>query len=762
VYTKEVTRERVEEVQGRAAARVQAQMERFRAFAEQEASIVPEPPKRKSAVMAAVPGTPAALGAAQPDATSKASSPDDVPLGSPLEAIAGFFPQFGGCAQVAGASGAAPSHEMGVASNAHVDVTASKVASDVASAPCVPVPAPAPEPAAPPDFGTVLQWRPSRGTSSAPWRDTAPPPPGDVTADAAAMHAAAMSAAAAPEPPPREVGLERTLSFERMQRGLSVMLGLMAAPPPPPRQRGTAELGEAPAPLPPPPPPRKSAPRSLLDLRSKGRISNESGEQQKHDQVASPLLPQALHWRPSNDLMEKARDATGMVIEGGMGVRALDRAARHASPSSVGYLPGDLKASLQTRMSSGGARQWRPSAQQEGEARLIAARNAMLIATAPRTEQNQPNAAEIAQKLSRYRGLGLWDFDPKGARTLPGSSACRADDSKTVSKTSSGKGKLPKDEKVPPKAKQSLIRPKRLSGPVSGSVSALLSRSRASAKHFRGRVRTKPKADAKPDAADAKAAEAAAAKGAQPPDESATTVVDGQAVDCDDPDAPGRQTCSLSPVSAEDMLGTWRPVCTCKVCTNKSQLRWLQMFESSLPEDVQSLLQGTLELDDTDEDDETDDAPAGSRAQTSGRPKALSEEALKLAPVPAPERNAAQAAKAPPISRGGRSERRVSFGSMAHKVSKTIGLSTQRRSREDGDCSGGGDGGRTVLPASPSSPEATAAIARTRSLPTLGWLTPLLPMLSPRSGSTNPASTGVDGADPARRTKSFSWRRRSS
>jgi hypothetical protein len=240
---------------------------------------------------------------------------------------------------------------------------------------------------------------------------------------------------------------------------------------------------------------------------------------------------------------------------------------------------------------------------------LIAARNAMLIATAPRTEQNQPNAAEIAQKLSRYRGLGLWDFDPKGARTLPGSSACRADDSKTVTKTSSGKGKLPKDEKgklpkdekVPPKAKQSLIRPKRLSGPVSGSVSALLSRSRASAKHFRGRVRTKPKADAKPDAADAKAAEAAAAKGAQPPDESATTVVDGQAVDCDDPDAPGRQTCSMSPVSAEDMLGTWRPVCTCKVCTNKSQLRWLQMFESSLPEDVQSLLQGTLELDDTDE-----------------------------------------------------------------------------------------------------------------------------------------------------------------
>jgi hypothetical protein len=214
------------------------------------------------------------------------------------------------------------------------------------------------------------------------------------------------------------------------------------------------------------------------------------------------------------------------------------------------------------------------------------------------------------------------------------------------------------------------------------------------------------------------------------------------------------------------MLGTWRPVCTCKVCTNKSQLRWLQMFESSLPEDVQSLLQGTLELDDTDEDDETDDAPAGSRAQTSGHPKALSEEALKLAPVPAPERNAAQAAKGPPISRrgrsGGRSERRVSFGSMAHKLSKTLGLSTQRRSREDGDCSGGGDGGRAALPASPSSPEATAAIARTRSLPTLGWLTPMLPMLSPRSGSTTPASTGVDGADPARRTKSFSWRRRSS
>ena len=500
----------------------------------------------------------------------------------------------------------------------------------------------------------------------------------------------------------------------------------------------------------------------MLDLRSKGRISNELGEQQKHDQGVSPLLPQALHWRPSNDLMEKARDATGMVIEGGMGVRALDRAARHASPLSA----GDLKASLQTRMSSGGARQWRPSAQQEGEARLIAARNAMIIATAPRTEQNQPNAAEIAQKLSRYRGLGLWDFDPKGTRTLPGSLTCRADDSKTDSKTSCGKVKLPKDEKVPPKAKQSLIRPKRLSGPVSGSVSALLSRSRASAKHFRGRARTKPKADAKPDAADAKAAETAAAKGAQPPDESATTVVDGQAVECDDPDAPGRQTCSMSPVSAEDMLGTWRPVCTCKVCTNKSQLRWLQMFESSLPEDVQSLLKGTLELDETDEDDKTDDAPAGSRAQISGRPKALSEEALKLAPVPAPERNAAQAAKGPPISRGGRSERRVSFGSMAHKVSKTMGLSSRRRSREDGDGggggdggAGGGDGGRAALPASLSSPEARAAIARTRSLPTLGWLTP---MLSPRSGSTTPASTGVDGADPARRTKSFSWRRRSS
>ena len=282
-------------------------------------------------------------------------------------------------------------------------------------------------------------------------------------------------------------------------------------------------------------------------------------------------------WRPDSQSLHFAR------LRAGSQGRVLEGSERLAT--FRGERPGEA---VQLDGSRLGKHQWRPAAYVQNEARIEAARHAVLAAMAA---SSQPAMAEIATSLQRYRTLGLHDFDaPRQAHLLCASAQQRNSESAPAS--------TPQKE---PRQAKSLIVSKL--GPLSlgarrgaavGSVSAMLTKSRATRKALRSRTSRKREASGTSASTtllfDADATCSACSETDSPaavPDIPAAQSLEGKT----DSAATSRD-CLRSPQSSEEMNG-WVPACTCDRCTTNSQIRWLKMFETSLPEDIQQYISRT-------------------------------------------------------------------------------------------------------------------------------------------------------------------------
>ena len=329
------------------------------------------------------------------------------------------------------------------------------------------------------------------------------------------------------------------------------------------------------------------------------------------------ILNDKLQWRPETYVEKRFRLRAGMaagVAEGSSRRSSILMRRKSGEGGDVAEVAGSAHERARP---PGGTKQWRPAGHVMNEARLEAAKSAVRLA------MGQPlGSSEMVDAVHRYRSLGLHDFDspPAGADECqaadksriglgrPGSSSMEkpsavdaaanslsptrkaaaggtaVDGKKTLAEVMRGK----KASKLPP------ISAKGRGGKaLGGSVSALLSKSRATRKALRNRViRTlNPTAAHTPQPTPEPSPRA---EEAQPSSEEETHIGTDE---CDECMSPSTKDCRLAPTTAAE-LAAWVPVCTCDKCTQKSQVRWLRMFDG--PQD--------------DEEEEEEEAGEGARA----------------------------------------------------------------------------------------------------------------------------------------------------
>ena len=413
--------------------------------------------------------------------------------------------------------------------------------------------------------------------------------------------------------------LIRRGSFQRLQKGLHHILNLL----PPPDARGY--LLQA---------------RGLLATdgngsRSQVQYCNSDVKTISADVSPTSTLPvtllspaeKSLQWRPDESLQMRARTMANPTrkIEGG------EMRSKTFKHSELWQVPA-VQAALPATLTHTG--QWRPSADVEAQARRAAARKAVLMLEGENSavsERLDNVFLGVTSSLHKYRALGLHDFGG-GSQLLPDLLRERADGAagqvyvkKGAHRASGGRtgGAKANDG---PSGLSSAVRIHanrsapgsngRASGPVAfgrkgviaGSVSALLSRSRATRRALREvdgdresvqrkAQREKRRAQRRAlrdvlevDAESVKTAGKGLVNEVQFSNEviardgMTVSEVTGEGLLRPPPAPPARpkmpeyrlKNCQRNPQTQAEMVD-WTVSCTCDACTQKSQIRWLQL-----------------------------------------------------------------------------------------------------------------------------------------------------------------------------------------